>query len=97
MEGRPVGRWASAVALQGEAANHRKVRRLRAGVLSVAEQARHGACQVRARKASASEPLMTCRKLQRGPPNRAWDLGPGSAWGIPAYSPGAVRHEGGAS
>lgn len=32
--------WASAVALQGEAANHRKVRRLRAGVLSVAEKAR---------------------------------------------------------
>src|SRR2546425_12910572 len=28
-----VGRWASAVALQGEAANHRGVRRLRAGVL----------------------------------------------------------------
>jgi hypothetical protein len=35
-----VGRWASAVALQGEAANHRKVRRSRAGVLSVAEKAR---------------------------------------------------------
>ena len=34
--GRPFGRRASAVALQGEAANHRKVRRLRAGVLSVA-------------------------------------------------------------
>ena len=34
------GRWASAVALQGEAANHREVRRLRAGVLSVAEKAR---------------------------------------------------------
>ena len=33
--GQPVvtGWWASAVALQGEAANHREVRRLRAGVL----------------------------------------------------------------
>jgi hypothetical protein len=30
------GRWSSAVALQGEAANHRKVRRSRAEVLSVA-------------------------------------------------------------
>jgi len=35
-----TGWWASAVALQGEAANHREVRRLRAGVLSVAEKAR---------------------------------------------------------
>ena len=32
--------WSSAVALQGEAANHRKVRRSRAGVVSVAEKAR---------------------------------------------------------
>ena len=37
------GRWRdrpSAAALQGEAANHRQVRRSRAGVLSVAEKAR---------------------------------------------------------
>jgi RNA-directed DNA polymerase len=34
------GGWPSAVALQGEAANHREVRRSRAGVLSVAEKAR---------------------------------------------------------
>jgi hypothetical protein len=41
MEG-PVrwGWWSSAAALRGEAANHRKVRRSRAGVLSVAEKAR---------------------------------------------------------
>jgi hypothetical protein len=56
-----VGWWPSAVALQGEAANHRKVRRLRAGVLSVAEKARHRARQVWTKKANASEPLMTCR------------------------------------
>jgi hypothetical protein len=31
-----LGRWASAVALQGEAANHRKLLRLRAVVVSVA-------------------------------------------------------------
>ena len=35
------GGWPSAVALQGEIANHREVRRSRAGVLSVAEKARH--------------------------------------------------------
>jgi RNA-directed DNA polymerase len=34
------GGWPSAVALQGEVANHREVRRSRAGVLSVAETAR---------------------------------------------------------
>ncbi len=33
--------WPFAVALQGEIANHREVRRSRAGVLSVAEKARH--------------------------------------------------------
>ena len=36
----PVAWWPFAVALQGEAANHREVRRSRAGVLSVAEKAR---------------------------------------------------------
>jgi group II intron reverse transcriptase/maturase len=36
----PLVRWPFAVALQGEAANHREVRRSRAGVLSVAETAR---------------------------------------------------------
>jgi RNA-directed DNA polymerase len=35
------GGWPSAVALQGEIANHREVRWSRAGVLSVAEKARH--------------------------------------------------------
>ena len=34
--GRSLGWWSSAAALQGEAANHRKVRRSRVGVLSVA-------------------------------------------------------------
>jgi len=37
---RPLVWWSFAVALQGEAANHREVRRSRAGVLSVAEKAR---------------------------------------------------------
>ncbi len=37
---RPVVWWPFAAALQGEAANHREVRRSRAGVLSVAEKAR---------------------------------------------------------
>jgi hypothetical protein len=56
-----MGRWSSAVALQGEAANHRKLLRSRAVVVSVAEKARQRARQVWAKKASASDPLMTCR------------------------------------
>jgi hypothetical protein len=38
---RPLVWWPFAAALQGEAANHREVRRSRAGVLSVAEKARY--------------------------------------------------------
>jgi hypothetical protein len=53
------------VAHAGGAANHRKVRRSRAVVLSVAETAQ-GMRQVWVKKASGSEPLMTCRKLLDG-------------------------------
>jgi hypothetical protein len=38
--------WSSGVALQGEASNHRKLRRSRAGVVSVAEKACRVARQV---------------------------------------------------
>ena len=38
---RPLVWWPFAVALRGEVANHREVRRSRAGVLSVAEKARY--------------------------------------------------------
>ena len=38
---REMGVWPSGVALQGEASNHRKLRRSRAGVVSVAEKVRH--------------------------------------------------------
>jgi hypothetical protein len=58
------GGWPSAVALQEGAANHHEVRRSRAGVLSVVGKGAPGAHQVRVEKASVSEPLMTCRKLQ---------------------------------
>ena len=51
------GGGSSVAALQGVVANHRTVRRSRAGVLSVAEKARLRSCQVWARKASESEPL----------------------------------------
>jgi retron-type reverse transcriptase len=44
------GGWPSVVALQGEAANHRELRRSRAGVVSVAEKARHERVRCRSRR-----------------------------------------------
>ena len=54
--------WPSAAAVQAEAANHRELLRSRAVVVSVAEKSRDRARQVWTTKASASEPLMKCRK-----------------------------------
>jgi hypothetical protein len=47
--------------LQEEVANHRELRRLRAGVVSVAEKARQGLRQVRIVKANETEPLLKRR------------------------------------
>jgi hypothetical protein len=53
--------WPSGTALQGEVSNHRKLLRLRAVVVSVAEKA-HVMRQVGAGKANVSEPLLKRRK-----------------------------------
>src|SRR5260370_40390280 len=53
--------WPSGTALQGEVSIHRKLLRLRAVVVSVAEKA-HVMRQVRAGKANVSEPLLKRRK-----------------------------------
>jgi hypothetical protein len=58
--------WPFAVALQGEAANHREVRRLRAGVLSVAEKARCQRVRYGSRRRAKAIPLMKCRKRMDG-------------------------------
>ncbi len=60
------GGWPSGAALQGEASNHRKLRRSRAGVVSVAAKGALTVRQVRARKANASEPPRTCRNRMDG-------------------------------
>jgi len=57
--------WPFAAALQGEAANHREVRRSRAGVLSVADTARHRARQVWITKASESDTTVEVSKAYR--------------------------------
>jgi hypothetical protein len=50
------------VALQGEAANHREVRRSRAGVLSVAEKACCQRVRCGSRRRAKAIPLLKCRK-----------------------------------
>jgi RNA-directed DNA polymerase len=84
----PMVRWPFAVALQGEAANHREVRWSRAGVLSVAEKARHRVRQVWITKASGSEPPLKCRKRIGDIRNRGRVVAPGRVWREPADWPG---------
>ena len=55
------GWWSSAVALQGEAANHRELRRFQGRGGERRGKGALGARQVRVKKANASEPLLTCR------------------------------------
>ena len=57
--------WPFAVALQGEAANHREVRRSRAGVLSVAGKGALSARQVWITKASESDTTVEVSKAYR--------------------------------
>ena len=70
----------SGTALQGEVSNHRKLLRLRAVVVSVAEKA-HGMRQVGAGKANVSEPLLKRRK-------RSGVIKTG-VWSLPWEEPGA--------
>jgi hypothetical protein len=81
--GRPVGRWSSAAALQGEAANHRKVRRSRAGVLSVcgkvAPQSAAGVGQEGERKRSTDDvSKRSIDDIETRPERTAWDEPGGS-------------------
>jgi hypothetical protein len=87
----------SAAALQEEAANHHEVRRSRAGVLNVVEKARQRARQVGAGKASESEPLRTCRKLQDDTRTGVEAVPRDELGGDLRGCPGGVRHKGGAS
>ena len=86
-----------AAALQGEAANHRKVRRSRAVRVERCGKGELPARQVRAGKASESDPPMTCRNCLRRDQNRGRALLPGRAWRVPVYWTGGLRHTGGAS
>ena len=80
--------WPFAVALQGEAANHREVRRSRAGVLSVAEKARCQCVRCGSRRRAKAIPPLKCRKRIGDIQNRGRVVAPGSAWREPADWPG---------
>ena len=70
----PVAWWPFAVALQGEAANHREVRRSRAGVLSVAEKARLDRVRCGSRRRARAIPLLRRRKRRDGIKTRVESL-----------------------
>src|SRR4051794_18456450 len=88
--------WPFGVALRGVMSNRLKLRWLKTVVVSVGEKA-HVMRQVGIGKASASEPLTTCRNKQlTSEPDRLNGSGMSLA-GAPFYWPGGVRHGGGAS
>ena len=85
---RPMVWWPSAVALQGEAVNHREVRRSRAGVLSVAEKACCQRVRCGSRRRAKAIPPLKCRKRIGDIQNRGRVIAPGRAWREPADWPG---------
>jgi hypothetical protein len=90
--------WPFAVALQGVIANHREVRRSRAGVLSVAETARCQRVRCGSRRRAKAIPPMKCRKRIGDIQNRGRVVAPGGAWREPADWPGGCpARDGGAS
>ena len=80
--------WPFAAALQGEAVNHREVRRSRAGVLSVAEKARRERVRCGSRRRAKAIPPLKCRKRIGDIQNRGRVVAPGLAWRVPADWPG---------
>ena len=80
--------WSFAGALQGELANHREVRRSRAGVLSVAETARCQRVRCGSRRRAKAIPPLKCRKRIGDIRNRGRVVAPGLAWREPADWPG---------
>ena len=72
------GGWPSGFAVQAGIPNHRKLRRSRAGVVSVAAKVPQSAGQVSDEKTNMCEPLLTHRKEFRWRQNRGLDLALGT-------------------
>jgi len=84
----PMVWWPFAAALQGEAANHREVRRSRAGVLSVADKACCQRVRCGSRRRAKAIPPLKCRKRIDDIRNRGRVVAPGRVWREPADWPG---------
>jgi len=69
--------WPSGFAVQAENSNHRKLRRLRAGVVSVAVEGPLSAGQVCDEKTNMCEPLLTIERIERRHRNRGCQVSPG--------------------
>jgi hypothetical protein len=80
---------------QGQASNHRKLRRSKAVVVSVAEKAGRDPVRCGSKETSASEPLMTCRKRMDDVETGGKSLTRDQSGGWPDCRPGGIRHEGG--
>src|SRR5664279_1337486 len=98
--------WPSGFAVWAGIPNHRKLRRLSAGVVSVAGKGPLSAGQVCDGKTNVCEPLLTHRQTEQWHQNRGGAEFPGqrravggvlSARGRPACCPGGVRCRGGVS
>lgn len=100
------GGWPSGLAEQAGRPNHRKLRRSRAGVVSVAGKGLLLAGQVCDGKTNMCEPLLTHRNAERWHHNRGRSVAPGqrrvhggvpSARRPPVCCPGGARCKGGVS
>lgn len=89
-EGRPLEAGG-----QEQASNHRKLRRSRAVVVSVAEKAGLRFRQVGSAETSASEPLMTCRKRMDDVETGGMSLTRDKSGRCPDFGPDGIRHGGG--
>ena len=67
------------IGFQEQVSNHLKLLSSKAMVVSVEEKA-DSIRQVRCKETSVSEPLKTCRKVQRWRQNRAGFVSPGEIW-----------------
>jgi hypothetical protein len=88
--------WPSGVALRGEASNRLQVHWLKTVVLNVVGKGSTRSGQVWVGKMSdGRSPLpLTCRKRLRRCQNQGRPIVLGSAWGLPVYRPGGIRHIG---
>ena len=88
--------WPSGVALRGEASNRPQVHWLKTVVLNVVGKGAARSRQVRVGKMSdgRESSAVDVSKVVRRCRNQGRPIVLGSAWGLPVYCPGGIRHIG---